>query len=372
MYKGNADALSGPITRLTDDEELQGVLFYIAVTGKRVAEFVVRTSLVLPSQPYPLPPNAYLWACPVPTGTTSGIQNVLVYDGWMELPDIAPEGIRVSIDQLRYSLHRLAFAFQGSITWRLKYLPSHHARGLHQPSNEEFHSLEWLLEPIPNQNEAALLDAAIDWYNAGSTSPNPLTEFLCYFIAMESLSIAITDGNATFGLSTDALSPGEIRKERIACIDALSTEMLTSDPIGFVTKAYFECVLSLSRRLRAVLELTFGNGHPYIDLIFSKSSSRPSLAEIRSKLAHGRLTLLSPEDDRLVRANTFRMASVAHEFILRLCASSLPSRPTGPYGWSGQHSLSMSMADPRTIFVLSDMRVLPPSDWKIRPEWCDP
>lgn len=370
LYPGNADELIVPIARLTDDEEVQGVLLYIKATGKPVAEFVVRSSLRLPGQPYSLQPYIHLWACPLPVGTTSNNQNVIVYDGWMELSAVTPQSIRGAVNILRHSLHRLAFAFQASITWRLKYLPSHHARGIHQPGEDEFRAIDWLFHPVSDIDEASILDAAIDWYNTGSTSSNPLTQFLCYFIALESVAIAVTDGDAHFGLEVAPSTTGDLRGERADCIKALAHDLLESDPISFATKAYFECVQSLSKRLKMVMELVFGPKHPYIDLLFSRAGGL-SLADIRSKLAHGRLTLISPEDDRLIRANIFKMASVAHEFILRVCHSTSPSKPPNPPSWSGQFALEMSMADPRTILSTSDLRVLPISDWRIRPEWCD-
>lgn len=370
IYPGNADDLIVPITRLTDDEEIQGTLLYVKATGKLVAEFVVRTSLRFPSQPYSLQPNIHLWACPLPIGTTINNQNVIVYDGWMNLSADTPESIREAVDLLRQSLHRLAFAFQASITWRLKYLPSHHASGIHQPGQDEFHAIDWLFHPTANIDEARILDAAIDWYNTGSTSSNPLTRFLCYFIALESVAIAVTDGDVQFGLTVPASTTSELRGARVDCIKALARELLESEPVSFVTTAYFECVQTLSKRLRIVMELVFGLKHPYLDLLFSRSSG-PSLADIRSKLAHGRLTLISPEDDRLIRANLFQMASIAHEFILRLCYNTTPSKPPSPLAWSGQFALEMSTTDPRTMLITSNLRMLPTSDWRIRPEWCD-
>lgn len=370
IYSGNADALTVPINRMTDDEEIQGTLLYIKATGKLVAEFVVRTSLRLPSQPYSLLPNIHLWACPLPIGTTINNQNVLVYDGWMTLTNDTPESIREALDSLKYSLNRLAFAFQASITWRLKYLPSHHASGINQPSEAEFRAVEWLFHPPTNADEARILDAAIDWYNTGSTSSNPLTRFLCYFIALESLAIAVTDGDGKFGLTVPSSTTRSIRETRVDCIKELARELFDSDPVTFVSRAYFECVQGLKKRLRIVMELVFGPAHPYLDLLFSGSSGL-SLADIRSKLAHGRLTLISPEDDRLIRTNLSQMANVAHEFILRLCLNTTPSKPIHPLTWSREFSLEVSMTDPRAILITTDLRMLPTRDWRIRPEWCD-
>jgi hypothetical protein len=230
--------------------------------------------------------------------------------------------------------------------------------------------MDWIFDAPMNKAEARILDAAIDWYNTGSTSANPLTRFLCYFIALESVAIAVTDGDAQFGLTLPGSMAKDLRAARVDCIRELAEQLIDSDPISFATRAYFDCVLSLSKRLRIVLGLVFGPRHPYLELIFSESHGS-SLASIRSKLAHGKLTLISPEDDKLIRENLFDMATVVHEFILRLCYLTTPTKPAKYYVPSNQFSLGMSMTDPRTIRILNDPRILPKTNWDIQPEWCD-
>ena len=183
-------------------------------------------------------------------------------------------------------------------------------------------------------------------------------------------TIAVTDGDGKFGLTVHLSTTRSLRETRVDCIKELAQELFDSDTITFVTRAYFECVQSLKKRLKIVMELVFGPAHPYLDLLFSASSG-PSVADIKSKLAHGRLTLISPDDDRLIRASLSQMANIAHEFILRPCLNTDPSKPIHPLTWSGEFSLEVSMADPRAILITTDVRMLPTRDWRIRPEWCD-
>ncbi len=373
IFPGSQDDLekfTSNINHQIDDEEVEGTLFYTKVTGKLVIEFVVRTSLQLPSQPYNLQPNIHLWACPLPHGTTINNQNIIVYDGWMDITNASPDSIKKEINYLRQTLHKLAFAFKASITWRLKYLPSFHASGITNPDLKEFIELEWFFNPILNDEEAIVIDSAIDWFNIGSTSSNPLTRFLCYFIALESIVIAITDGEAKFGLQLPDLTKTDLQTKKTECINNLATELLISDPISFATKAYFECVQSLKKRLKIVMEQVFGPTHIYLDLLFSNSKGL-SLADIRSKIAHGKITMISNDDEKLIHENIYQMSVIAHEFILRICYSSTVLKPTNFHLTPNQFSQNISFSDPRTINIMTTDCLLPPNDWKIRPEWCD-
>jgi len=141
-------------------------------------------------------------------------------------------------------------------------------------------------------------------------------------------------------------------------------------PITRGKKVYFDCVLSLNKRVRTVIELAFGSGHPYLAALTEKHDG-VSLSDIRSKLAHGRLTLVSKEDKHTVRKRLHEIAHISKEFLMRMIAKSRSEPIDQMPSWSGLMQMRGTMSDPRNILVVSDENMLPTTDWRIRPEWCD-
>jgi hypothetical protein len=129
-------------------------------------------------------------------------------------------------------------------------------------------------------------------------------------------------------------------------------------------------VQSLQKRLEFVMEQVFGPTHIYLDLLFSNSKG-PSLADIRSRIAHGKISMLSPDDEKLIDKNLYQMSLISYEFILRICYSSAVVKPTNLHFPPNQFSQQISFSDPRAIKSMTNDCLLPPNDWKIRPEWCD-
>ncbi|HET8760173.1 MAG TPA: hypothetical protein VFN94_03845, partial [Nitrospiria bacterium] len=81
------------------------------------------------------------------------------------------------------------------------------------------------------------------------------------------------------------------------------------------------------------------------------------------------VTLISREDEKLVRSRLHEIAEIAKEFLIRTVFLLQQSEPIP--AWSGRRTSSISMADSRATLVVTDERILPTKDWKIKPEWCD-
>ena len=267
-------------------------------------------------------------------------------------------------------MNRIAFAFGATVDWRVKYTTVSHAGASATPAIEDTSVLHAILSESSSSTEDAILDAAIDWYNRGSTSRNPLVSFLCYYIALESVVIAITDGDADFGLGYSHVPRQQLRLDRAECIKALHSSLYRDEPLQFVQRAYFDCVVALTSRVRGVFERVFGLDHPYIFVLLEETSGE-SLASIRGKLAHGRVTSANREDEELVSGRLHELASISHEFLTRVIAGSRSEHPNQIPMWSQLHSLEVSMSDPRALLITSDLATIRRHDWTIRPEWCD-
>jgi hypothetical protein len=102
---------------LSNDEMVRGVLFYIMCTAHQVIEFVVKADIELPWQDTSLGKVIHLWKCP----NSEMIQNFFIYDGTYYLDSFDPEEIETAIPEIGLTLNTIAFAYNATLQWRLKY-----------------------------------------------------------------------------------------------------------------------------------------------------------------------------------------------------------------------------------------------------------
>lgn len=369
IHPGNADHIMKEAVALAgSDDDVGGAFFYMVCTGHRVIEFVVRANLELPSQYVRFDDRFHLWMCPLPEGTPSSNLVWRIYDGWLDVEAVTPETLRSAMTMISVGINRMAFAYGVRVHWRPKYRLVLSDPGIATPKQEDLAILDSLLRDFPSREDAFLLDQAIDWYNRGNSSHNVFVAFLCYYIALESIAVAVDDGHADFGLAYAPATKQERRERTVACIQEKFKQLYGADPVKFVREAYVDCVYSLKEKTKRVTGLVFGSKHPNVKALFEKQEGF-SLSDIRNKLVHGSITLLDRGDEKLVRSRLGEMARIAREFLIRIVFLKEPGERVP--SWSGQHKLPMSFADPRCAMYLTDERLLPTKDWRIRPEWCE-
>jgi hypothetical protein len=367
IYPANSNQIQKEAMALSQDGDVQGSIFYMMCTGHRVIEFVVRTNVDLPSRFGNLGGRYHFCKCPTLEGCDPGIK---IYDAWVDLDRTDEAAIKHAIAMIGVVVNRLVFPFNGKADWALKYkMVRSHGNPAATPSEEDLKLLDSLLAKFPIQEEAIILDAGIDWYNNGRSSRNPFTAFLCYYVAFESVAVAIADGDADFGLGYTSLAKAEQRERKKDCIKEIHDRLYETDSIKFVEESYFRCVLSLKYKCKSVAERVFGVEHKYVKTLFQKGEDGFALSDIRGLIAHGDVAILYKEHEDLVRMRLHEIMTISNEFLLRLTfqlkpSDSLPS-------WSGLHSVSMAFIDPRNTLVATHEKIFPTSDWKIRPEWLD-
>lgn len=369
IYPRNADALVKEAMSLAEEDDVQGTLFYMFCTGHRGIEFVVRTSVELPEDYIRFGEKFHLWKCqPLGEGQRSA-NNSYIYDGWYELESTDVESIKSAIATIGVGVNRLAFAYGASATWRVKYRTVVDTEGYATPTKEDLSVLDSLLKIVhTSQQDAIVIESAIDWYNRGRSIRNVFARFLCYYISIESICLAVTAGHADLGLSHRPKKKEERRQEQLDCITQKYSKTYAEDPIRFVNESYLECIYGITRKVRSVTELVFGSQHPYLDSLFQKRDGH-SLSSIRSSIAHGEFTLFDREHQALVKNQVSEMSRIAKAFLTRIMFKLTPGDPLPK--WSGLHKASYLASDPRTAMYASDERVFPTTDWRIRAEWCE-
>jgi hypothetical protein len=368
IYPGDFHKLEEEARAFSDDPDVQGAFFYMLCTGHRVVEFVIRSNIDLPVENVGVGKNLHLFKCPVPDGGGGPKTHTRIYDGTLDVDRVEASHLRSLIADIGIVASRFAFAYGGIVDWRVKYPVTASVEGVATPSREDLDLLDAFFKRFPTSPEAVLLDAGLDWYNRGRSSRNPFTAFLCYYVAVESVANAVVEGDADLGLGYTRGTKAERAKEQLECIGLKHEEVYAADPVRFTKEAYFECVVSLRSRTERVLELVFGQGHEHIIALFRKKDGY-SLSDIRSGIAHGALSLLDTEDEKLVRSRLGGMAHIAREFLTRVVFGLRPGEELPK--WSGRHTVGFSFADPRSVLAATPKVKFATDDWRIRPEWCD-
>lgn len=368
IYPGNAHPLQEEARAFSDDPDVQGGFFYMLCTGHRVIEFVIRSTIDLPLEHVSFGKILHLSKCPVPADGPSSNSRIRIYDGSLDVDRVEPEHLRDLIAGIGVAVNRLGFAYGGIVEWRVKYSMTVTAEGLATPSKQDLELLDSLLRRFPTSPDSIVLDAALDWYNRGRSSRNPFTAFLCYYVAIESVASAVGESDADLGLGYRRGTRQERAQQRLDCIAGMHEELYAADPVGFVREAYSECVVGLRRQTQRIAELVFGADHEYVNGLFRKVDGY-SLYDIRNLVAHGSLSLVDPDDERLVRSRLGELARIASAFLTRVVFRMAPGEQLPQ--WSGLHKVGFSFADPRSILIATPSVTFPTTDWKIRPEWCD-
>lgn len=315
-----------------NNEDLYGALFYIFYTGSRVLEFVVCTSFELPVQEFTsCEGKLRLWKCP----RFHPMQTEVVYDGSWAVSGPNPDEILTALRKIPQALNRLAFTFRATVGWRMKYPATERPPSFANLSEPDLPLVERFLNPVGSEEELAVLDAAIDWYNRARRPGNIFTQFLGYYIAVESTAEAICDGSVNFGLNAPLLPRSARRHAR--------------DKIGHA--------------LRAV----FGENSPLTQAVLEQDGWKRPLMKLRNDIAHGHYSLSNAEHYAEVASRLSQMSEIANQFIARLV---LRLQPTDLVpGWSNRYISGISFNDPRGL-EMADRKVIDAKIWSIRPEWC--
>lgn len=354
------------VESMSSDPDVVGALFYIYATGFRTLEFVVRTNIDLPYEMGTVGDRIHLWKCPVSTDQADGTGERL-YDGWVQLDSVEAEDVRSAIAAVGVVVNRLAFAYDASLAWRVKYRLTPSSAPLAKPSVSDLEIFNKLLIGFPKGVDAVLLEASLDWYRHARVQANPLSAFFGYYVAVERVAIAIHDGKANFGLGYRKKTKNERREEQDECIRQKHEELYSIDPQKFVREAYFQCIVGLGKKVRNVAELILGTDHQYVSALFDKVDGY-SLSDIRSEIAHGGLSQANRDHLELVGRRLPEMAEVAKEFLARLCfgkkaGETLPD-------WSRGYIDERPSSDPRTFIATGDVEFVFSNDWTIQPHWC--
>lgn len=371
VYPGESGQLQKEALDATEDERIQGVLFYMFCTGFRAIEFVVKMAVKLPKAKTRLPGKIYLELVPQPNPHVKDmppeLENDFVYDGTLYLKDTKVETIKQGLDTIQRAVDGLAFTFDKPANWKVKYTIMGHNPGVALPKPKDMILLNKLIESAQNEQDMTI-DTAINWYKLGFLTDNKLNAFLCFHIAIEGLAVKLANGELKaskfFGLNKESKAA---KKTRIkTTFDEYYKNYYSTNLEKLISDTYFDCIGSIKSNMKQAFEAVFGVKNPVIDEYFKGDDSINSL---RGKLAHGEYSDWHYEEYMKVWERLGRVEDIAKGFITRVLLRIPAGQPR--QRWSGTHVISMTMDRPTHTLVVSKLVGFPIKDWTIRADWID-
>lgn len=115
--------------------------------------------------------------------------------------------------------------------------------------------------------------------------------------------------------------------EREKCIKDALTEWLDDDPRKAIERAYFDCVTSITGRLKRHLQKVLGTNAESYNLFFGQRVEGITLYDLRHYVAHGRANALSEVQRDQIRQRVWDAERVARRYIWAVLEQALNTAP---------------------------------------------
>lgn len=368
VYPGDSEEFKNKALDATEDERIQGILFYIFSTGHWAIEFVVKMTIKLPKKMTKFPGGVQLDRVPQksPIKGMPELDDEFIYDGTLYLDDFQIETIKKGLDTIQRTIDGIAFAFSSPARWKVKYTIKGHTPGSAVPKPKDMTILNKLIKGAQSEEDMTI-DTAIAWYKLGLLTDNKLNAFLCFHISIEGLAVKLANGELKaskfFGLVKENKTD---RKKRIKSkFDEYYKNYYSTNLERLIRDAYFETG-PITVNMKKAFEKVFGQNNPVIDEYFKGDDSINSL---RGKLAHGEYSDWHYDEYMKVWGKLWRVQEIAKGFITRVLMQ-IPAGQKRP-SWSGHSMFSMPMDRPTNTLVVNKLDMFPIKDWTIKAEWIE-
>jgi len=243
-----------------------------------------------------------------------------IYDGWMPISDWNIKNVRKAIQNIDEVLTLFAAQERIWFTWEPKYFPSQLYPSSHNIEDEhirEIVELRGFTETL-NEEDLKAFYRSLAWLSQSLVLPQPAARFLFCIISIESLATYIereaTNDSIFFSLKT---SYPRTLEEREKCIADQLNQHYTENRINAITQAYVNCVLSINKILKSHLSRIFSDDPDSFKFLFEKDQ-RESLYDIRHKIAHGGLDILSNFERQKIADRIWDIEKIARKYFINI------------------------------------------------------
>lgn len=238
-----------------------------------------------------------------------------VYDGWIPIDDWNITNVRQAINSIEQVLSIFSLQGRNWFRWEPKYYQNEGTPNttLFKDENiKEIENLNNYLDEISNTTASIGKSAA--WLNQSIRTDEPAAKFLFSFLAIESLISYIESSDSKNILHI--LKSREIsHEEKIYCIEQLIETTFSESPLETIKNAYFDCVRTLSGKLKENIESVFGKESEEYDMLFKDKIEGSTLYDIRHKIAHGGLNALEDVEKYIIKKRIWDMEKTSRKYL---------------------------------------------------------
>jgi len=247
-----------------------------------------------------------------------------VYDGWLPISDWTTDALSARIKEIDEALSALALIDSIWYSWEPKYSPlASVASCFYVPatSMKAPDRVVKLAQSLPPEDSDALF-RSIGWLSQSFKLSEPTACFLFCILAIEALATHIerhaSDASPFAPARTSRCTKQDRKHWQESCIRDTMTLHLEADPIMAVESAYFYCVKSIKKLLKAHLDHVFAEEPAFRDLLFRRVAKEKSLSDLRHLVAHGTADPLSHEQREAISACLWDAERMARRYLARV------------------------------------------------------
>jgi hypothetical protein len=255
-----------------------------------------------------------------------------IYDGWVPVASWNEHSIRQAILSIDKALSIFCMTGRIFADWEPKYCISKEPDDQHSVykfENKHLNELESLSQTLDTlkEHDRTAIYRSLAWLSQGLHLNEPAARFLFSILAIESLATYIEDkaldDSPLILLRTKSITEAEIEK----CIKDTLAQWLDKNPVKAIEDAYFNCVTTITKRLKRHLEKVFASNVESYDLFFKHKVDDKTLYELRHYVAHGNVNALSEAQREQIQKRIWDAERVARRYIWAVLGQALNVHP---------------------------------------------
>ncbi|MCK4782217.1 MAG: hypothetical protein KAV87_00600 [Desulfobacteraceae bacterium] len=253
----------------------------------------------------------------------------LIYDGWVPIAIWDEQNVRRAIQSIDEALSVFCLSSGIFFDWNPKYPAPNDQRSTYEFEEEHLKELEILSQTLDTleEDDRTAIYRSLAWLSQGIRLDEPAARFLFSILAIESLATYIEetapDSSPLTNLRTKSITEAECEK----CIKDALKKWLDDDPRKAIERAYFDCVTSITARLKRHLQKVLASDAESYNLIFREKVEGKTLYDIRHYVAHGSLNALSEVQREQIRQRVWDAERVARRYIWAVLEQALNIAP---------------------------------------------
>jgi hypothetical protein len=251
-----------------------------------------------------------------------------VYDGWVPIAAWDEESVRKSVRAIDEALAIFCLRGRAVFDWAPKYPAPSEPSSIAMFDDEHLQELEAVVESLDSlpETDRVAIYRSMAWLSQGLRLNEPMARFLFSILAIESLATYIEQKAAEDSPLVVLRKTRFTEAEQLACIDDTLSDWLQTDPRRAIERAYFDCVMSITRRLKTHLANVLRSDPEAYAFLFEKKVRGKTLYEMRHPIAHGSLDPLDEKQREQVQLRVWDAERIARQYIRSVLEAALGAK----------------------------------------------